>query len=71
MVVFHPPYVIVSTMTLDMPLPTALEQELKPQSAKLHFAVEAFAAEGVTLGQAPEIAGDFGTIEKLKNDCIH
>ena len=30
---------------------------MQPQSAKLHFAVGAFAAEEVTLGQAAEIAG--------------
>ncbi len=44
-------------MTFTMPLPAALEQTLKPQSAKLHFAVGAFAAEEVTLGQAADIAG--------------
>ncbi|MEZ5387721.1 MAG: UPF0175 family protein [Prosthecobacter sp.] len=44
-------------MTLTMPLPALLEQKMEPQSAKLHFAVGAFAAEEITLGQAAEIAG--------------
>lgn len=43
-------------MTLTMPLPALLEQKMGQRNAKLHFAVGAFAAEEITLGQAAEIA---------------
>jgi predicted HTH domain antitoxin len=44
-------------MTLTLPLPFALEQTLRPERARLHLAIGAFAAEEVTLGQAADIAG--------------
>ncbi len=44
-------------MTLTMSLPAILEQKMQPRNAKMHFAVGAFAAEEVTLGQAAMIAG--------------
>lgn len=43
-------------MTITVPLPAALERTMQPSQAKLHFAIGAFAAEEVTLGQAAEIA---------------
>jgi predicted HTH domain antitoxin len=44
-------------MTLTVSLPALLEEKMQPQNARLHFAVGAFAAEEVTLGQGAEIAG--------------
>ncbi len=44
-------------MILNLPLPSELESTMLPTSAALHFAVGAFSAEEVTLGQAAAIAG--------------
>ncbi len=44
-------------MTITVPLPAALEENMPPARAKLHLAIGAFAAGEWTLGQAAEAAG--------------
>lgn len=44
-------------MILNLPLPSELEGTILPGNAPIHFAVGAFSAEEVTLGQAAAIAG--------------
>lgn len=44
-------------MTLTLPLPLAMEETFQPARARLHLAVGAFVADGVTWASCADIAG--------------
>jgi predicted HTH domain antitoxin len=44
-------------MSITISMPLALERNMPPDRARLHFAIGAFVSEEVTLGQAVKMAG--------------